>query len=179
VQAIVDCHAVATAASRLGWWMYANNTPPDQLPLSQAVLAYHSQYLVKRDMGRLKGQPLSLTPMYLEWDDYVIGLIQLLSVGFRVLTLVEFVVRWHLATERTALTGLYAGNPKRATAHPTTERLLDRVQGLTLTIIREGRRRRSHLTPLSRVQRRILALLNFPVDIYMRFCPDSYQPPYK
>jgi hypothetical protein len=75
------------------------------------------------------------------------------------------------------LAGLYAGNPKRATARPTTERLLERFEGLTLTIIQEGRRRRYHLTPLSRVQRRILALMNFPVDIYTRLGPDSHQPP--
>jgi hypothetical protein len=50
-------------------------------------------------------------------------------------------------------------------------------EGLTLTIIREGRRRRAHLTPLSRVQRRILTLLNFPVGIYTRLCPDSSKPP--
>ena len=93
------------------------------------------------------------------------------------LTLLEFVVRQRLTAERTGLSGLYAGNPKRPTARPTTERLLKRFQGVTLTIIREGRRRRSHLTPLSRVQRRILALLNFPVDIYTRLCPDSHKPP--
>ena len=78
---------------------------------------------------------------------------------------------------RTTLAGLYVGNPKRATARPTTERLLKGFEGLTLTIIREGRRRRYHLTPLSRVQRRILALLNFPGDVYTRLCPDSYKPP--
>jgi len=86
------------------------------------------------------------------------------------------VVRQRLEATRTALTGLYAGNPKRATARPTTERLLKSFEGLTLTIIREGRRR-YHLTPLSRVQRRILALLDFPVDIYTRLCPDSHKPP--
>ena len=162
---------------RLGWRVYATNAPPDQLSLSQAVLAYRSQYLVERDMGRLKGHPLSLTPLYLEREDHATGLIRLLSVGLRVLTLLEFVVRQRLAAERTALAGLYAGNPTRATARPTTERLLERFEGLTLTIIREGRRRRYHLTPLSRVQRRILALLNFPVDIYTRLCPDSHKPP--
>jgi hypothetical protein len=75
------------------------------------------------------------------------------------------------------LAGLYAGNPKRATTRPTTERRLKRFEGLTLTIMREGRRRRSHLTPLSRVQRRILARLNFPVDIDTRRCPDFHKPP--
>jgi len=141
------------------------------------VLAYRHEYLVERALGRLKGRPLSLTPMYLEREDHVTGLMRRLSVGLRVLTLVEFVVRQRLAAQQTALAGLYAGTPKRATARPTTERLLKHFEGLTLTIIREGRHRRSHLTPLSRVQRRILTLLNFPVDISTRLCPDSHKPP--
>ena len=177
VKAVVDRPAVATAIGRLGWRVYATNAPPEKLSLAQAVLAYRSQYLVESAMGRLKGHPLSLTPMYLEREDHVTGLIRLLSVGLRVLTLVEFVVRRRLAAQRTALAGVYAGNPRRTTARPTTERLLECFEGLTLTIIREGRHRRYHLTPLSRVQRRILTLLNFPVDIYTRLCPDSHQPP--
>jgi transposase len=177
VTASVQSEAVAAAVHQSGWRVYATNQPADQLTLEQAVLAYRDQYLVERDMGRLKGHPLSLTPMYLERDDHATGLIRLLSVGLRVLTLLEFVVRQRLTAQRTVLAGLYVGNPKRATARPTTERLLERFEGLTLTIIREGRRRRYHLTPLSRVQRRILALLNFPVDIYTRLCPDSHKPP--
>lgn len=177
VKAVVDRPAVATAIGRLGWRVYATHAPLDHLSLSQAVLAYRSQYLVETDIGRLKGHPLSLTPMYLERDDHATGLIRLLAVGLRVLTLLEFVVRQRLAAARTVLAGLYTGNPKRTTARPTTERLLECFKGLTLTIIREGRRRRYHLTPLSRVHRRILALLDFPVVIYARLCPDSHKPP--
>ena len=140
VKAVVERQAVATAIGRLGWRVYATNAPAAQLSLAQAVLAYRSQYLVESDMGRLKGHPLSLTPMYLQRDDHATGLIRLLSVGLRVLTLLEFVVRQRLAAARTTLAGLYAGNPQRATARPTTERLLKRFEGLTLTIIREGRR---------------------------------------
>jgi len=177
VQAVSDRPAVATAVGRLGWRVYATNVPAEQLSLVQAVLAYRSPYLVASDMGRLKGHPLSLTPLSLERDDHATGLIRLLSVGLRVLTLLECVVRQRLAAARTVLIGRYTGNPKRATARPTTERLLKRVEGLTLTIIREGRRRRYHLTPLSHVQRRILTLLKFPVDIYTKLCPDSPKPP--
>jgi transposase len=128
-------------------------------------------------MGRLKGRPLSLTPMYLERDDHATGLIRLLSIGLRVLTLLEFVVRRRLAAEQSALMGLYAGNPKRLTPHPTAERLLESFEGLTLTIIREGQCRRYHLTPLSVLQQRILALLDFPVDIYTRLCGNFHKPP--
>jgi hypothetical protein len=97
----------------------------------------------------------------------------------RVLTRLEFGVRRCLAAAKTTLAGLYVGNPTRATAHPTAERLLEAFQGLTLTIIREGHRRRRHLMPLARVHQRILALLNFSVDIYLRLCPASQKPPQK
>jgi hypothetical protein len=177
VKAVVERPAVATAIGRLGWRVYAPNTPVEPLSLAPAGLAYRSPYLVESAMGRLQGHPLSLTPMYLERDDHATGLIRLLSVGWRVLTRLECVVRQRLAAARTTLAGLYAGNPQRATARPTTERLLTRFEGLTLTIVREGRQRRYPLTPLSRVHRRILARLNFPVDIYTRLCPDSHQPP--
>jgi transposase len=143
----------------------------------QAVLAYRSQYLVESDIGRLKGHPLSLTPMYLERDDHATGLIRLVSGGVRVLTRLELVVRQRLAAARTVVVGLYAGHPTRATARPTTARLLKRVEGLTLTLSREGRRWRSHLTPLSRVHRRILARLDFPVAIDTRLGLDSHKPP--
>jgi transposase len=173
----LDQEAVAAAVRQLGWRVDVTTQPSEELSLQEAVWAYRHESLVERAMGRLKGRPLSLTPMALARDDQATGLIRLLSMGLRVLTRLECVIRRRLAAARTGLAGLYAGNPTRATARPTTERLLARLQGLTLTIIREGRRRRSHRTPLSPVQRRILALLNFPVDIYTRLCPDAHQPP--
>ena len=150
VTASVDQEAVVTAVRQLGWRVYVNQ-PPDQLPLQEAVLAYRSEYLVERAMGRMKGWSLSLTAMYLERDDHVTGLIRLLSLGLRVLTRLEFGVRQRLATAKTTLAGLYVGSPTRATAHLTAEHLLEAFQGLMLAIIREGRRRRRHLTPLARL----------------------------
>ena len=173
----VDQAAVATAVRQLGWRVYATTQPAAQLSLAQAVLAYRHEYLIERDMGRLKGRPLSLAPMYLERDDHATGLIRLLSIGLRVLTLLEFVVRRRLAAEQSALAGLYAGNPKRATVHPTAERVLESFEGLTLTIIQEGRCRRFHLTPLSPLQQRVLALLDFSVNIYTRLCANFRKPP--
>src|SRR5919109_3164339 len=173
----LDQEALPAAVRQLGWRVYATTQPSEQLSLQDAVLAYRNEYLVERVMGRLKGRPLSLTPMYLEREDHATGLIRLLSIGLRVLTLLEFGVRQRLAMAKTKLKGLYVGNPKRSTTHPTAERLLEAFQGLTLTLIREGRRRRRHLTPLSRVQQRILALLDFPVAIYTRLCPDAHKPP--
>jgi len=177
VRVSLDQEAVAAAGRQWGWRVSVTTQPPAQLSLQEAVLAYRHESLVERARGRLKGRPVSLTPRSLERDDHATGLIRLWSLGLRVLTRLACGVRRRLAIAQITLAGFYVGNPKRATAHPTAERLLEAFQGLTLTRIREGRRRRRHLTPLSRVQQRILALLDFPVAISTRLCPDSHQPP--
>lgn len=177
VRAVVDQTALDTAVRRLGWRVYVTNQSATQLSLTQAVLAYRSEYLIERGFGRLKGAPLSLTPMYLERTDHVTGLIRLLSIGLRVLTVLEFAVRRRLEAERATLVGLYTGNPQRATTQPTAERLLEAFQDLTLTIIHEGGRTRRHLTPLSPLQQRILSLLDFTPFIYLRLCVDLPKPP--
>jgi len=79
-----------------------------------------------------------------------------LTLGVRVLTLLEFVVRRRLAAEQAKLAGLYAGNPMRATARPTAERLLEAFRDITLTIVQEPHQTRQHLTPLSALQQRLL-----------------------
>uniref|UniRef100_A0A540V8I7 Transposase n=1 Tax=Litorilinea aerophila TaxID=1204385 RepID=A0A540V8I7_9CHLR len=172
----VDEAALQKALARLGWRVYATNAPAGLLSLQQAVLAYREQYVIERGMGRLKGRPLSLTPMYLQRDDRVTGLIRLLAIGLRVLTLLEFVVRRNLAATGEKLAGLYAGNPTRATARPTAERLLEAFREITLTVIQEPHRIHRYLTPLSEVQQRILALLDFSTEIYARLCADSAKP---
>jgi transposase len=177
VTAVVDEAALHRALERLGWRVIATNQPADQLPLAQAVLAYREEYLIERGFGRLKGHPLSLTPMYPLREDHATGLIRLLSIGLRVLTLLEFEARRRLATAGAPLTGVYAGNPKRATAQPTAERLLEAFREITLTVIQTAEWSYRHLTPLSVVQQRILTLLGFSPDLYRRLCADFSKPP--
>jgi transposase len=169
--------AVREVLRRKGWRVYVTNAPKSGLSLSQAVLAYRNQYIVERGCGRLKGRPLSLRPMYLERDDHATGLIRLLTIGLRVLTLLEFVVRQRLAQEGTELAGVYAGNPKRSTARPSAELLLEAFEDITLIVIQEPHRSLRHLTPLSEPQKRILDLSGFSPKIYTRLCAQSFKPP--
>jgi transposase len=104
--AVVDRQAVATAIGRLGWRLSATQAPAAPLSLAQAVRASRSQSLVDSDIGRLKGHPWSLTPMSLPRDNQATGLIRRLSVGWRVLTRLEVVVRQRLAATQTMLAGL-------------------------------------------------------------------------
>ena len=106
----VEPDALASAIEQLGWRVYATNQVTDGLSLPQAVEAYRDEYVVERNFGRLKGRPLLLSPMYVERDDHATGLVRLLSLALRILTLMEFVVRRQLALQGAALAGLYAAS---------------------------------------------------------------------
>ena len=110
-------------------------------------------------------------------DDHATGLIRLLSIALRVLTLLEFVGRRQLATEGATLAGLYAGNPKRDTDRPTAERLLEAFQDITLIIIQEAQQTTRHVTALSPLQQRILEMLGFSSALYTKLCTVSSEPP--
>src|SRR6266700_2287235 len=177
VEVCVDESALEAAVRRLGWRVYGTNQPMESLSLAQAVLAYRSEYQVERSFGRLKGRPLSLTPMYVQRDDHATGLIRLLSMALRVLTLVEFVGRRQLAAEGTKLSGLYAGNPRRETDRPTAERLLEAFQNITLIIIKGPQQTDRHMTALSPLQQRILEVLGCSSELYTGVCTASAEPP--
>lgn len=166
VTTAIDTEALEQARRRLGWRVYATNHPPEQLALDQAVRAYRGAYRIERGFGRLKGKPLSLTPVYLESDDRVTGLIRLLMIGLRVLTLLEFQVRRQLQQTQATLAGVYPGNPTRATARPTAEMMLRAFKGLILTQITIQGQLHTHLTPLNPVQQRILDLLDLHPALY-------------
>jgi transposase len=158
--------AIADLVATLGWRAYATNAPQERLHLENAVREYRHEYHIERGFARLKGAPLSIAPMFVKRDDQVIGMTHLLSVALRVLTLMEFVVRRSLKQQRATLAGLYKDNPRRATATPTAERLLQAFVPITLTQVQLPDQTLRHVTPLTPVQEQILHLLGFPADLY-------------
>jgi len=161
-----DEAAIAQLVARLGWRAYATNAPQQPLSLADAVREYRHEYHIEHGFGRLKGAPLSIAPMFVKRDDQVSGLTHLLSVALRVLTLMEFVVRRSLKQQGASLAGLYKDNPRRATATPTAERLLQAFVPMTLTQVHLPDQTLRHVTPLTPVQEQILRLLGLPTDLY-------------
>jgi transposase len=173
----IESDQVEQQMELLGWRVYATNHPNKELSLADAVVTYRQEYLIEHCFGRLKGQPLSLRPMFLQREDHIKGLMRLLSIGLRLLTLVEFQVKRALAVTKSKLDGIYSGNPRRATAQPTTERLLASFKEITIVFIAVGAKIYSELTILNPLQHNILQLLNFPSDIYTRLSSQSDYPP--
>ena len=158
--------AIREARRLMGWRLYVITAPKVQVPLTTSVQVYRDAPRIERDFRRLKGHPLGLRPLYVQREDHARGMVRLLSLALRVLTLVEYVVREQLQAAGETLEGLYAGNPWRQTARPTTERLLKAFRGITLTVVCLPEQTIRHVTPLSDLQRRILALLGLPRSAY-------------
>jgi len=148
----------------MGWRVYATNQP--HLTLSQAVLAYREQYRIEDGISRLKGRPLGLTPMFLQTESRMIGLIHLLTIALRLLTIIEFPVRRQLASKHTTLSGLYAGQKGRRTSRPSSELLLKAFHGIDLVVGHVKEQALSFVTPLSETQLQVLRLLGLHPHLY-------------
>ncbi|RME45025.1 MAG: hypothetical protein D6796_11035, partial [Caldilineae bacterium] len=144
---------------------------------TDVVRVYRGQYTVERAFHRMKDRPVGITPMYVRRDDHRKGLVRLFLLALRVVTVLEYEVRRSLAKTGKKLYGLYAGNPKRGTMHPTTERLLDAFKGMHLTLVRWEKQRIHHITPLSTLQKDILHMLGLSEDIYTSLAAQLDKPP--
>jgi len=164
--------AIRLARRQMGWRLFVTNAAAAELPLAEAVRVYRGAPRIERNFHRLKGRPLGLRPVYVQREDHATGLVRLLSLALRVLTVGEFVVREKLHAEQTTLRGLYAGNPQREAPQPTTERLLEAMKEITLTVVKLPGRMIGHITPLSDLQKQILGLLGLSASIYDEIVSD-------
>jgi transposase len=158
--------ALADHQQDFGWRLYVSNAPVSQLSFPQAVSIYREEWIVEHGFHRFKGKSLGADPLFVQRDDQVVGLLNLLSLGLRLLTLIEFVVHRQLTQTQDTLTGLYPENPKKSTNRPRTERLLNAFEHLTLTIFTVAGESHRHLTPLTPLQEKIIQLLGFSPRIY-------------
>lgn len=165
-----DEHAFHRHQKRLGWRRFVTNTPVKLLPLPLVVSTYRGQPHIERGFSRLKGSPLSLCPMYLSKDEHIKGLLRLLSIALRILTLTDHACRRSLRQESVLtdreVAGLYAGNPARKTSHPTAELVLRAFRGITCTTISTPTETIKHLPELTPIQQKLLSLLDLSPSIY-------------
>jgi transposase len=150
----------------MGWQVYGTNAVALALPT--VVWAYRGQYRIEDDWSRLKGRSLGLTPLYLQDEVRIQGLVYLLSVALRVLSLVEWSVRERLRKEKKKLRDVYAGQPGRQTARPSAELLLRAMRAISVSVVEVNGQAHVLLAPLTAVQKRLLALWGLPPDLYDR-----------
>jgi transposase len=159
----------------MGWQVYATNGLARVL--AEVVWAYRGQYRIENDWSRLKGRSLGLTPLYLQDEGRIQGLVYLLSLALRVLTLVEWVVREQLRQEGSKVHDVYAGQPGRQTARPSAELLLKVMKTISVSVIEVNGQRHALLSPLTEVQKRLLELWDMPSDLYKKLAREFPKSP--
>jgi transposase len=167
--------AIEQAKREMGWRVYA--TSQVEMGLAGVVWGYRGQHRLEKDWSRLKGRPLSLTPMYLESEERMHGLVLLLSVAVRLLTLLEGKARQTLEEVGSVLTEVYPGQPGRQTSRPSAELLLRVFKGINRSVVEVGGQQSVHVTPLRPVQQQVLDLLDLPDDLYQRLTLHFPEPP--
>jgi transposase len=158
---------IAALRQRFGWKAFVTNAAQKRLSLQEAVLCYRNEYRVERIFHRLKSR-VHIAPLFVKLNDQIEGLTYLLTLGVRVLTVMEFVLRRSLQTDQTALPGLHPENKRKMTDKPTAERILKAFSDVSLTIIKNaaGEDILRRLTPLSAVQEDIVQRLGLDAALY-------------
>jgi transposase len=135
--------------------------------LQDAVLCYRNEYRVERIFHRLKSR-VHIAPLFVKRNEQIEGLTYLLTLGVRVLTVMEFVLRQSLETAQARLPSLHPENKHKMTDKPTAERILKAFSDISLTIIKTaaGEDILRRLTPLSGVQEDILQRLGLGAALY-------------
>lgn len=153
---------------RLGWRVYVTTTSATQYDARAVVATYHGQAIQERGFARLKSRNLQIRPLYLRDEVRIAGLVWLLCLALRVLTLTEHRVRTALTERQEVIVGLNPASRTQATARPTTERVIAAFDNLTLTTIEMAAGTHRHITPLNATQQHVLVLLALPTDLYER-----------
>ena len=158
---------IAARRQRFGWKAFVTNAGQERRSLQEAVLCYRNEYRVERLFNRLKSR-VHIAPLFVKLNEQIEGLTYLLTLGVRVLTVTEFVLRRSLETEQARLPGLHPENKQKMTDKPTAERILKAFSDISLTIITHaaGEDMLRRLTPLSGLQEDILQRLGLGAALY-------------
>ena len=158
---------IAAHSQRFGWKAFVTNAGHTRLSLQDAVLCYRNEYRVERIFNRLKSR-VHIAPLFVKLNEQIEGLTYLLTLGVRVLTVTEFVLRRSLETAQASLPSLHPENKQKMTDKPTAERILKAFSGISLTIIKNaaGEDILRRLTPLSGLQEDILQRLGLGATLY-------------
>jgi transposase len=158
---------IGALRQRFGWKAFVTNAGPQRLSLQEAVLCYRNEYRVERIVHRLKSR-VHIAPLFVKLNEQIEGLTYLLTLGVRVLTVTEFVLRRSLERAQASLPGLHPENKHKRTDKPTAERILRAFAGISLTVIKNaaGEDILRRLTPLSELQEDILQRLGLGVILY-------------
>lgn len=159
--------AIEQAKLLHGWQVYATNVGAEKLSFEKCVWKYRYQSNIESRFNDLRNKIVPLLPVYLQKDNRIKGLVNLLLLALKVCSVIEYEVAKALKEEGEELKNVYEGNPKRGTATPSASRILKAFKFISISLIFSQKDIDFALmTKLEPVQKRILKLLDLEPEIY-------------
>jgi transposase len=163
-----ESQAIEVQRQRLGWRAQVTNSPKKRLSLLASVLSYRSGWCLERDFHLLKDSPLGIRPLYVKSDAQIGGLVRLMTLALRLLSLVEIQGRRGVAATGEKVKGYYSGQPGRGTDRPSGQRILETITRQRLTLF--GTKTRTgtqwQLPPLPEIVKQLLNFLGLCETLY-------------
>jgi transposase len=151
----------------MGWQVYATNAAKDLLPFEKCVWKYRYQSNIESRFDDVRNKMAALLPVFLQKDNRIIGLVNILLLALKVCSVLEYKVAKSLQDQKKKLHGVYEGNPKRETDRPSVKRILTAFKSISFSLIFENNDFQFVLmTKLKPVQKKILQLLELDTEIY-------------
>lgn len=161
--------------TRIGWQIYASNTPKELIESIELVRCYRDEYRIEHLFDFMINRDAGILPIYLHKEHRVKGLIRLLSVGMKFIMLLQYRVREALQAKKKQLKELYPGNKNRSTNMPTTPMLLRAFRGIGVAFLNSSEQG-IQMTTLKDIQKEILELLGIP-NVYQQILKVLKTPP--
>jgi transposase len=160
-------NAIEEHKTLLGWQVYATNAPSELLSFEACVLKYRHQSNIEHEFDNLRNKVAHLVPVYLQKDERIKGLVNLLMLALKVCAVLEYTMAQALSKNEEELYQTYEGNPKRGTQKPSTKRMLNVFKGITIAVIFLNHNFQfAIMSQLQPVQLRILELLGMDKEVY-------------
>ena len=163
-----EAAAIEARRQRLGWRVQVTNSLKKRLSLLASVLSYRSGWSLERDFHLLKDNPLGIRPLFVKSDAQIGGLVRLMTLALRMLSVVEMQGRQGVAATGHKAKGYYSGQPGRQTDSPSGQRILETVMRQQLTLY--GTKARTgtewELARLPEIVRQLLRFLGLGETLY-------------
>lgn len=151
-----------------GWRLMVTNTSKEQLSFSQAILSYRQEWTLERCYRILKKSHLGISALYVRKEERLKGLTRLLSIGVRLITVLENSICECLKKKQDTVKGLDIAHPNKRTKTPTALSIFKKFCREKITLSRVDLEDKTYwnMTKICDDLMKIILYLKVPIEVY-------------
>jgi len=158
--------AIENYESCCGYRLYATNMSEEKFLAQEVVPYYRQQYRIEQNFHQLLNKITHLLPVYLKKTNRIIGLVRLLVLALKFVTISQQQVRKKLKKTKSYLQGLVPGNAGKKVYTPTYSLCLKIFRNINIVQLIKEKKSNFMAEPLKQSQLKILELLDIPTTVY-------------